>query len=38
MTSTGWNVGPSPNGKSGIQQVVQSSQGQGDHLEAIPPV
>lgn len=30
MTSTGWNVGPSPDGKSGIQQVDQSSQGQGD--------
>lgn len=38
MTSTGWNVRPSPNGNSGIQQVDQSSQGQGDHLEGIPPV
>lgn len=30
MNSTGWNVGRSPDGKSGIQQVDQSSQGQGD--------
>lgn len=33
MTSTGWKVRPSLNGKSGIQQVDQSSQRQGDHLE-----
>lgn len=32
MTSVGWNVGLSPDGKSGIQQVDQSSQGQGDSI------